>query len=240
MGPTLAEKLLPTDLNPLEFVRCNANSMVIFYIDLNEVITVINSLKHSSPGYDGIPATLAKRVINSYIKPLTLLINLSFSVGSFPDELKLAKVIPIFKSGSSRELHNYRPISVLNTFSKIYEKIMYNKVITFLDRYNILYQNQFGFRQQHSSHHALITLVDKITKSLDHGDIVIGIFLDLKKVFDIVDHNILIKKLYYYGIRGNILKWFESYLLTESNMFISKERSQILKKYLMEFLKVLF
>ena len=89
---------------------------------------------------------------------------------------------------------------------------MYNKVITFLDRYNILYQNQFGFRQKHSSHHALITLVDKITKSLDHGDIVIGIFLDLKKAFDTVDHNILIKKLYYYGIRGNIIKWFESYL----------------------------
>ena len=71
VGPTLAENLPPTDLNHLEFVRCNANSMVIFHIDLNEVITVINSLKNSSPGYDGIPATLAKRVINSYIKPLT-------------------------------------------------------------------------------------------------------------------------------------------------------------------------
>ena len=106
MGPTLAEKLPPTDLNSFEFVRCNANSMVIFHIDLNEVITV----KNSSPGYDGIPATLAKRVINSYIKPLTLLINLSFSVGSFTDELKLANVIPIYKSGSSRELHNYKNI----------------------------------------------------------------------------------------------------------------------------------
>ena len=167
--------------------------MVIFHIGVNKFITVINSLKNSSPGYDGIPVTLAKRVINSYIKPLTLLINHSFSVGSFPDELKLAKVIPNFKSGSSRELHNYRPISVLNTFCKIYEKLMYNKVITLLDIYNIIDQNQFEFRQKHSSHHALITLVDKITQSLDHGDIVIGIFLDLKKAFDTVDHNILIK-----------------------------------------------
>ena len=89
---------------------------------------------------------------------------------------------------------------------------MYNRVITFLDRYNILDQNQFGFGQKHSSHHALITLVDKIRKSLDHGDIVIGIFFDLKKAFDTVDHNILIKKLYYYGICGNIIKWLDSYL----------------------------
>ena len=74
------------------------------------------------------------------------------------------------------EFHNYRHISVLNTFYKINEKIMYNKLITFLDRYNILYQNQFGSRQKHSTQHALIILVDKITKSLDHGDIVIGIF----------------------------------------------------------------
>ena len=84
MGPTLAEKLPPTDLNPLEFVRCNANSMVIFHIDLKEAITLIHSLKNSSPGYDGIPATLAKRMINSYIKPLTLLINFFFLCGKLP------------------------------------------------------------------------------------------------------------------------------------------------------------
>ena len=83
---------------------------------------------------------------------------------------------------------------------------MYNKVIMFLDRYNILYQNQFGFRQKHSSHHALITLVDTINKSLDHEDIVIGIFLDLKKALDTVDHNILIKNYIIMEIRGNIIK----------------------------------
>ena len=80
------------------------------------------------------------------------------------------------------ELHKYRPISVLNTFSKICERLMYTKLVKFLDRYNIIYHNQFGFRQRHSTHHAIITLVDKITKSLDHGDIVIGIFLDRKKI----------------------------------------------------------
>ena len=101
------------------------------------------------------------------------------------------------------ELNNYRPISVLNIFSKTFERLMYNQLIKFLDKYNILDQNQFGFRQGHSTHHALITLVDKITKSLDNGDIVIGVSLTLKR------YSI---ELYYYGIRGNTLKWFESYL----------------------------
>ena len=79
------------------------------------------------------------------------------------------------------ELSNYRPISVLNIFSKIFERLMYNKLIQFLDQYKVQYQNQFGFRQGPSTHHALITLVDNITKSLDDGDIVIGVFLDLEK-----------------------------------------------------------
>ena len=114
------------------------------------------------------------------------------------------------------ELNNYRPISVLNTFSKVFERLMYDRLTKFLDKYNVLYQNQFGFRQGHSTHHALITLVDKITKSLDNGDIVIGVFLDLKKAFDTVNHKIILKKLYHYGIRGNLNKWFESYLADRS------------------------
>ena len=124
----------------------------------------------------------------------------------------MAKVIPVYKSGSTMELNNYRPISVFNTFSKVFERLMYDRLTKFLDKYNILYQNQFGFRQGHSTHHALITLVDRITKSLDSGDIVIGVFLDLKKAFDTVNHKILLKKLYHYGIRGNLNKWFENYL----------------------------
>ena len=117
------------------------------------------------------------------------------------------------------ELTNYRPISVLNIFSKIFERLMYNKLIQFLDQYNVLYQNQFGFRQGHSTHHALITLVDNITKSLDNDDIVIGVFLDLKKTFDTVNHKILLK-VYHYGIRGNVFNWFESYLTNRSQMVL--------------------
>ena len=160
----------------------------------NDVTLAINSLTNSSPGWDNIPTLVAKHVIHCYIKPLVFLINQSLIEGVFPDELKLAKVIPVYKAGSSMELYNYRPISVL-FFSKVYEKRMYNSLVSYFDNYNMLYQNQFGFRQGHSSHHALITLVNKITQSLDSGDMVVGIFLDLKKALDTVNHKILVKKL---------------------------------------------
>ena len=105
---------------------------------------------------------IAKQVIHCYIKPLVFLINQSLIEGVFPDELKFAKVIHVYKAGSSMELSNYRPISVLKK-SKVYEKLMYNSLVSYFDKSNILYQNQFGFRQGHYSHHALITLVNKIT-----------------------------------------------------------------------------
>ena len=133
VGPTLAAHQIKTYLNPFHYVQNNPNSMVMQKIEDFEVVNVINSLNNSSPGWDGIPSRLAKRVLNSYIKPLTLLINKSFRDGIFPDELKLAKVIPIYKSGSTMKLCNYRPISVLNIFSKIFERLMYNKLIQFLD-----------------------------------------------------------------------------------------------------------
>lgn len=216
VGPTLASNIEITHVNPLEHVNNNLQSIVMPHIDKCEVILVIQSINNSSPGWDGIPAKVAKQVTMHYVSPLTHLINRSFTDGVCPDELKLAKVIPIYKAGSTMELSNYRPISVLNFFSKIFEKIVYNHIIQFLDKHNVLYKNQFGFRQGHSTHHALITLVDTITKSLDNGDTVIGVFLDLKKAFDTVDHKILIRKLYAYGIRGNMIQWIQSYLTNRS------------------------
>ena len=142
----------------------------------NDVTLAINFLKNSSPGWDNIPTLIAKHVIHCYIKPLVFLINQSLTEGVFPDELKLAKVIPVFKAGSSMELSNYRPILVLFFFFKSLKNLCIN-LVSYFDKYNILYQNQFGFRQGHSSHHALITLVNKITQSLESGDMLIGISL---------------------------------------------------------------
>ena len=117
-----------------------------------------------------------------------------------------------YKGEDTQLIENYRPISVLPYFSKIFEKVMFTYVIEFLDENNILYEYQFGFRKHHSTSHAIITLVERVTKALDTGKYVVGVFLDLKKAFDTVDHAILLRKLECYGIKGNILNWFTSYL----------------------------
>ena len=112
----------------------------------------------------------------------------------FPAELKLARVIPLYKGENNQLIHNYRPISVLPFFSKIFEKIVYKYVIDFFDDNHILYDHQFGFRKHSTSHAviAVITLVERVTKALDTGKIIVGVFLDLKKAFDTVDHSILL------------------------------------------------
>ena len=139
-----------------------------------------------------MPASIMKQLINYYAEPLTYLINQSISQGIFPEELKLAKVLPIFKCEDEQLVQNYRPISILPFFSKVFEKIMSKYIIEFMEENELFYKNQFGFRKQHSTSHAIITLIEKVSKALDTGKIVVGVFLDLKKAFDTVDHTILL------------------------------------------------
>ena len=129
-----------------------------------------------------------------------------------PDELKIARFIPIFKGENEQLVQNYRPISVLPFFSEIFEKIVATYVIDFLDDNMVFYKHQFGFRKNHSTSHAIITLVERVSKALDTGKYVVGVFFYLKKAFDTVDHNIHLAKLRLYSIRGNTHSWFESYL----------------------------
>ena len=132
--------------------------------------------------------------------------------GDFPDTLKIAKVIPIYKGDDEQMVQNYRSISILPFFSKIYEKIIYNHIINFLTINDILYDKQFGFRKGHATNHAIITLVDKVARALDTGKIVVGVYLDLRKAFDTVPHTILLDKLHRMGIRGNLLCLIKNYL----------------------------
>ena len=192
IGPQLA-KNIKSNINPLSYVKSVNNSMVLTDVTSTEVRNVIASLKNSSSGYDEFPPFVGKSCVEAYIKPLTHLINVSLKSGVFPSELKLAKVVPIFKAGDTSAINNYRPISVLSFFSKVYEKIVYNHVLDFVDDNNVLYDYQYGFRHSHSTQQAIITLIDRISKSLDKGDIAIIILLDLKKAFDTVDHRILLR-----------------------------------------------
>ena len=211
IGSLLAKKI-KSDVNPLLYVDNNVNSIATFEVTSNRVRNVILSLNNSSAGHDELPPFVAKSCIEEFIEPLTYMINESLRTGICPSELKIARVVPIFKSGDPSLLTNYRPISVLSFFSKVFERIVYDYLFDFICTNNILYDYQIGFRPGHSTQQAIITLIDKITKSLDNGDIVISLFIDLKKAFDTVDHRILLRKLYAYGIRGTMLKWIESYL----------------------------
>ena len=131
--------------------------------------------------------------------------NISLQQGVFPNELKVARVIPLFKSGNTMLFSNYRPVSVLSVFSKIFERIMYNRLLKFINQHNILYDYQFGFRGDHSPNLALLFLVDKISNALENGEYVMGLFLDFSKAFDTVNHDILFTKLKFYGIKVQLL-----------------------------------
>ena len=133
-----------------------------------------------------------KESINYISEPLTYVLNISINSGLLPAQLKLARVVPLYKPGDKSLLSNYRPLSVLPVFSKFLEKVVYNLLIRFFDKYEILYNNQYGFRKKHSTSLALLYLRDKITSAIDERKHTINIFLDLSKAFDTVNHRNLL------------------------------------------------
>ena len=221
VGPDLAKKIPQTGRDPLSYIKHNIGES-IFLKDVThpEVSKIITHLKNSSPGWDGIHSKVIKNTFNLFSDPLLHILNLSITQGVFPDELKVARVIPIYKGGNSMLLSNYRPVSVLPLLSKIFERIMYNRLIEFVNKHDILYKYQFGFRGGMGTNTALIILMDKIVSALDNGDCILGVFLDFSKAFDTVDHSILLKKLYKLGIRGIAHDWLSSYL-TNRKQFVS-------------------
>ena len=141
------------------------------------------------------------------------LVNRSQDEGIFPENAKIARVIPVYKNKGGKHLdENYRPISLLPIFSKIMERLIYNKLFDFLVRYEILFNSQYGFRKGHNTTHATADFLKIVEDTLDNNEIALGIFCDLSKAFDTLDHKILLMKLKHYGIKGLALQWFESYL----------------------------
>ncbi len=153
-----------------------------------------------------------KQCSNVIINQLKHIINLSFQTGTFPSQCKVAKIVPIYKSGDPRIADNYRPIALLCNFSKIIEKVMCKRLTNYLETNNLISNCQFGFRSNHSTLHPLMHLSNFITKSFNEKKTAVGIFCDLRKAFDTVNHEILFKKLSNIGVKDTELNWFKSYL----------------------------
>ena len=190
----------------------NQFDFIISDISNEEVLEIIKNLESKSTGPQSIPVNLLKLIPDLILEPLCKIISNSFSSGIFPDALKISKVIPIHKGESTLELNNYRPISLLSIFDKIIEKLMHSRLESFLNFHSILFNNQFGFRKNNSTSFALIQITERIKETIENKKFGCGIFIDLRKAFDTVNHEILLSKLDHYGIRGTALLWFKSYL----------------------------
>ena len=164
------------------------------------------------PGFDSIAPAMIRHVSDQMSVPLSRLINACIQAGYFPDFWKVARVTPIFKAGDPTSFGNYRPISVLPVFSKIFERIIQERLVSFLNGQGQLFNAQYGFCRGHSTSMAIIDLVENIRAAWERGEHCLGVFIDFSKAFDTVDHGILLAKMEHYGIRGTPKNLIGSYL----------------------------
>ena len=226
IGANLAYNIPNNNRNFSQYLpRINNKSLFLNPTNIHEILEIVRLLKSTkSSGYDELSINVIKQIIHYIASPLCYIFNLSLSTGLFPQSMKTAKIIPIYKKNDASIISNYRPISLLPSLSKILEKIVYKRLYSFLDINKILISNQYGFRKNHSTDYAILQLCDQIAASLSKKEHIIGIFMDLSKAFDTIDHNILLKKLRTYGIRGTALDWFKSYLFNR-RQFVSFKSS---------------
>ena len=190
----------------------NSRYLMLYDCCTAEVKKHIMQLKDSSStGPVLIPNKFLKLIANNIALPMSWAINKSLRTGYFPEQLKVGRQTPVFKSGE-HSVQNFRPITVCSSFSKIVEKIVRDRLHNFLKSCNLLNDAQFGFRKGHSTVHATMNLLESTLDGLDTKLKVGGVYLDISKAFDCVDHDILLSKLEYYGIRDTALLWFGSYL----------------------------
>ena len=212
VAPKLSSQIPTNDINPLNYVTRNPHSFLFFSCTAAEVTTTINSLKSKKGSTHEIPTSIYKKVVDIISPVISDLINSSVNSGTFPKLLKIARVVPIHKGGTKSDVTNYRPISILPTLSKIFEKIIHKKVTVFFNKFNLFYPDQYGFQSKKSTTDAIIRFTDKCYDILNDKKSLISIYLDFSKAFDTIEHNLLCKKLECYGIRGSVNNWFRSYL----------------------------
>ena len=215
IGPDLANSIKgPMGQSYKDYLKKKIESNFVFdTVDNTYVLKLIQNLKSKpSFGHDGLSSIMLKEVSSSISPILTCIINQSLCTGIFPESLKIAKIIPVYKKENPHITDNYRPVSLLPILSKIFEKVVFIQVYDYFTENDLLYKSQYGFRKLHSTELAALEFADKIVSNLEQGKLPLAIFLDLSKAFDTIDHKILLEKLKYYGISGKAIEWFQSYL----------------------------
>ena len=215
IGPNLASKIQVNEDNitPTEFLTEKDSSFNLKKVDASSVLKSLTGVKiNKATGIDKISNKILKIAAPVIYKNLTDLFNLSITSGVFPSDWKIAKVSPLFKSGDLNNANNYRPISVLPTIARVFKRLIFDQLYTYVNDNNFLYTYQSGFRPLHSTLTALLDITNEWCFNIDKGMVNGVLFLDLKKVFDTIDHAILLTKLRYYGVETVSINWFTSYL----------------------------
>ena len=183
------------------------------YTNPDDIEKITRNLRpKSSAGCDNISTKLLKEIENVVSRPLSIKINQSLCTGIFPDRLKIAKVIPLYKKDDNTLFGNYCPISLLSSISKFFERVAFNQLYDYFSSNGLLYESQYGLRKLHSTESAALEFTDRISQEMDAKRIPFSILLDLSKAFATLDHNVLLSKLDYYGIKDTVLDWFKRYL----------------------------
>ena len=214
IGPQLADKI-PKSKKHLKDFLSTPSPLDFQFTELSEqrILNFVKKIKpKASYGEDFISNKVLKFIAPTIIQPLKHIINISLQTGFFPDQFKIAKVIPIYKDSDCHEFSNYRPISLINSLSRLIESTVCFQVTGFADACDLFDPHQYGFRAKHNVNHPLLQFSEKIFEALNEGKISLAVFIDLKKAFDTVDYKILLEKLKHYGIRNTELLWFENYL----------------------------
>jgi hypothetical protein len=212
----IAEDIVPTD-RPPDRLDLDPGAPIFSFqrepVTSDEIIDCFDKLqKKKTPDANGLSVQFVANFAMTISRPLKHIFSLSLASGCVPSQFKFAKVIPVFKSGDRRLMDNYRPISLLNVFSKVLEKIVHTRLSNFLEQNNLISDSQYGFRKNHSTIHPLVKFLNFITSAFNDKEHCLAIFCDMRKAFDTVDHGILLTKLHNLGIQGTELKWFENYL----------------------------
>lgn len=211
IGMQLAEKIQTGEANEVTNI-VNEKTMFLVPTDVKEVFNIIMELKESAPGYDNVTAKDLKVAANILAPKICYFINNCFNTGVYPDSLKCSSVIPIFKSGSQLDISNYRPISLTSCLSKIFEKLINTRICEFIKNSCGFDPSQYGFQKSHGTDVAINESIRTITNSLDKGNYVCTVFVDLRKAFDTVNHEILLDRIQELGIRGLPHVLIKSYL----------------------------